>query len=62
MTNFERIKNMNIEEMAEQIPIDFLAYFNAVFIKLGGSKQTISEEELMELKQGWIKWLESEGE
>ncbi len=62
MTNYERIKNMSVEEMTEQISTWFLACLNAVCIELGQFPPTLSEEEFMELKQGRIKWLESEVE
>ena len=62
VTNFDRIKKMSVEEMAEHYYQLSYQQANSVTRKLGLTEIKLSENERKELIDNWIQWLETEVE
>ena len=60
MTNYDRIRNMNVEELAEGIATLLFAHLNKFNVGIGNPPQTMTEQEKAETKNAWLEWLESE--
>ena len=59
-TQFDRIKAMSIDEMAEGITKMLCAHLNKFNTALGNELQILTAEEMSEAIQEWKQWLESE--
>jgi hypothetical protein len=62
VTEFDRIKNMSVQEMAEYHYQLSYQQANSVTKKLGLTEIKLSENERKELIDNWIQWLETEVE
>ena len=60
VTEFDRIKNMSVEEMAEYHYQLSYQQANSVTKKLRLTEIMLSENERKELIDNWIQWLETE--
>ncbi len=60
MTNYERIKNMSVEEMATGIAALLFAHLNKFNVGIGNPPQIMTEQEKAETTNAWLEWLESE--
>ena len=59
-TNYDRIRNMSVEELAEGIATLLFAHLNKFNIGIGNPPQTMTEQEKAETKNAWLEWLEIE--
>ena len=59
-TNYDRIRNMSVEEMAKIIPKFLMAHLNKYGKALGLDEVIPTKDEMKETEKEWKQWLERE--
>ncbi len=59
MTNYERIKNMSVEDMASFITVLLTVHLNKFGVAMGLGTVTLTDEETAETAVNWKLWLET---
>lgn len=62
MTNFDRIKKMSVEEMADGISSMLIAHLNKFIVSNGNPMVILTDEEKHENATKWKQYLESESD
>lgn len=62
MTNYEKIKSMSVDEMADVIYRMLIEHLNVFLTKLRLKKVSFDDEQKSKVIAEWKNWLESESE